>query len=135
MVSLLLAAVLSTVVTDQPAPQQDYAQAYRTAQQEGKPLVVVVGAEWCPACVNLKSQTIAAMKQAGELSEVSMAIVDQDAQPELAAQLKRGRTIPQIIVFSQTPAGAWKRIQLTGFQSERTMQSVLNTAKQLSNGS
>ncbi|WP_237607602.1 thioredoxin family protein [Roseimaritima sediminicola] len=132
---MLLAAVLSTVVTDQPAPQQDYAAAYRTAQQEGKPLMVVVGADWCPACVNLKSQTIASMKQSGELQDVSIAVVDQDDQPELAAQLKRGRTIPQIIVFSQTPAGGWKRIQLTGFQSETTMQSVLSKAKQLSQGS
>ncbi|SRR6056297_677590 len=135
MVSLLLAAVLASVVSEQPASHQDYAQAYRSAQQEGKPLVVVVGAEWCPACVNLKSQTLASMQQTGQFEDVSVAIVDQDAEPELAAQLKRGKMIPQIIVFSQTRAGNWKRIQLTGYQSQATVRSVLNDAKRVSAGS
>ncbi|QDS92355.1 Thiol:disulfide interchange protein DsbD [Roseimaritima multifibrata] len=130
MVSLFLAAVLATVVSDQPVTQQNYAQAYQSAHDEGKPLVVVVGAEWCPACVTLKEQTIAQMKAEGEFSEVSMAIVDQDAEPALAAQLKRGQSIPQIIVFSPQTSGGWKRTQMTGFQTRATIRTVLKRAKQ-----
>ena len=50
----------------------DYASAYRNAQQKGSPLMVVVGAEWCPACVTLKDQTLSTMKAQGEFQNVSL---------------------------------------------------------------
>lgn len=133
MVSLLLTAVLVTVSAAEQqnsSKDQDYAAAYRTAQQEGKPLMVVVGADWCPACVNLKATTLTSLAQTGQLEDVSVAVVDQDAEPELAAQLKQGQTIPQIIVFSQTDSG-WKRTQLTGFQSQGPVRSLIDSARRI----
>ncbi|MEX0824856.1 MAG: thioredoxin family protein [Pirellulaceae bacterium] len=107
---------------------QNYAAAYRDASQHHKPLLVVVGAEWCPACVNLKSTTIKSLAAKGQLDNVSLAVVDQDAEPELAAQLKRGKMIPQVILFSQTPDGVWQKTHLTGFQSEGALKSVIDSA-------
>ena len=46
--------------------------------------MVVVGAEWCPACNVLKDTTIKPMVETGELDRVSVAVVDRDAEPELA---------------------------------------------------
>lgn len=127
MYSVLLAALLS-VVTSEQQPSPDYASAYRAATQEGKPLMVVVGADWCPACVNLKQQTISSLQQAGELEEVEMALVNRDAQPSLATKLMRGPMMPQIILFSKDQSGAWKRQQLTGYQTEGTLRSLIDGA-------
>ncbi len=130
MAILLFAALVSSVVSGHSVGSQDYAQAYRDANEQDKPLLVVVGADWCPACVNLKSQTIDSLKSAGELDDVCVAVVDQDSQPKLAARLKRGPMLPQVIVFSKNHQGTWKRTHLSGFQSRGTLQSVLKSAKQ-----
>ncbi|QDS90530.1 hypothetical protein EC9_47440 [Rosistilla ulvae] len=127
MFSVLLTALLSVVASEQ-APNPDYATAYRSAQEAGKPLMVVVGADWCPACVNLKQNTIASLKQAGDLEGVEMAIVNRDAQPSLAGKLMRGPMMPQIIVFSKGDAGSWTRVQLTGFQSRDSLKSLIRKA-------
>lgn len=124
MISLLLTAVLAGA-SGQAVQTQTYTAAYRKAQSEDKPLVVVVGATWCPACQNLKNQTLAPLQASGELDEVSVAVVDQDAEPALADQLKRGRTIPQVIVFSKDSDGEWRREQLTGFQSTGTLRNIV----------
>ena len=29
---------------------QPYAEAYKTSEETGKPLLVLVGADWCPGC-------------------------------------------------------------------------------------
>jgi thiol:disulfide interchange protein len=123
MMLLLLTAVLSTVVSEQNEPQT-YAVAYRVAQEEGKPLVVVIGADWCPACVNLKQTTLAQLKTSGGDQEYSIAEIDRDAQPGLARKLMRGNTIPQIIVFAPGQSG-WKRSQLTGFQPLSRVRSLI----------
>ncbi len=107
-----------------------YAAAYRTAEKENRPLVVVVGAPWCPACENLKQTTLASMEASGELQDVSLAVVDQDKDPELARELKQGEMIPQIIVFARTDSG-WKRSQLTGYQSVTPVRTMLRRAASL----
>ncbi|EMI20642.1 thioredoxin, partial [Rhodopirellula maiorica SM1] len=89
MVSLLLALVLSSVTSEQQM-QQNYASVYKQSIEENKPLMVVVGAEWCPACHVLKDSTIKQMAQTGELDEVCVAVIDKDRDPELAKQLTQG---------------------------------------------
>ena len=125
----MFTVLLTIVMTGVNAPgvvsdSTDYASAYQSAQEKNQPLVVVVGAEWCPACVNLKQTTIASMEASGELQEVSLAVVDQDAQPDLARQIKQGEMIPQIVVFHKTQNG-WRRSQLTGFQSAGPIRSLI----------
>ena len=74
MVSLLLAVVLGSVTT---APiKTDYAEAYKESVAKNKPLMVVVGAPWCPACNVLKQSTIEPMAKTGELDQVSVAVLD-----------------------------------------------------------
>lgn len=128
MLSMFLTAALATVVSGSPSSNsQSYTDAYRTAQQDGKPLMVVVSADGCPACQTLKTATLETLQQNGQLGDVAVTVVNRDAQPELARQLMRGRMVPQIIVFSQTEGG-WKRLQLTGFQSQGTVRSLIRKA-------
>lgn len=131
MLTVFLAAVLSTG-TGVSAKQGDYTLAYQQSLEQKKPLMVVVGADWCPACEALKNSTIREMEQNGELSEVSVAIVDRDAEPELAQRLMKGENrIPQIIVFSKDDQGRWQSRKLTGFQSAQPVRSLIRRAVSL----
>ncbi len=123
--ALTLLAVLNAPTTsDEQIP---YDAAYRKAQEEKKPLVILVGANWCAACRTMKSETILPMKGAGELREVVFTHVDKDIQPEIAQQVMQGNTLPQLVVFCEGEQG-WKRFSLTGMQSERRVKELIRKA-------
>ena len=118
MVSLLIAVVLAGVTSEQQM-QQKYSEAYEVSVQQQKPLMVVVGAPWCPACNVLKETTIRSMAKTGELDDVSLAVINRDEDPELARRLTNGeRVLPQIILYSKDQ-GRWKRRKLLGFQPKQ----------------
>ena len=129
MVSLLLAFVLSGVTSEQQL-QQDYADAYQQSVDQEKPLMVVVGAPWCPACNVLKEETIKQMAHTGELDSVSLAVINRDEEPELVKQLTEGeKMLPQIIVFTKDKdQGRWKRRRLMGFQPKKPVRSLIRRA-------
>lgn len=128
MVSLLLAAVLASV-TSEPGNNHDYKTAYKESVANQKPLMVVVGAEWCTACNVLKDTTIRPMVQTGELDEVNVAVVDRDAEPELCEQLCKGdKMLPQIIVFTKNAEGKWERQKLMGYQPKQPVRSLVRRA-------
>lgn len=105
---------------------QNYTLAYKQSVEEDKPLMVVVSAGYCPACDVLKKTTIANMEQAGELDSVSVAVVDRDAEPELAKQLMANeKMVPQIIVFSRSEDGRWNRRLLKGYQPVQPVRSMI----------
>lgn len=128
MLSLVFVAALVTVAGTSPTGAHNYAEAYRKSQIEGKPLMVIVSAQWCPACHTLKDTTIRDLETSGQLSEVNLAVVDRDVEPELARQLMREQRIPQIIVFSKTDSGRWERSQLIGFQAQGPVRGLIRAA-------
>ena len=127
MVSLLLAAVLSSFTSEQQL-EQNYSEAYAQSVREQKPLMVVVGAPWCPACNVLKETTLRPMAKTGELDAVSLAVINRDKDPELAQQLTKGeKMLPQIIVY--TPErGTWKRRKLMGYQPKQPIRNIIRRA-------
>ena len=126
--ALTLLAVLTA--STQPDEQIPYDAAYRKAQEEKKPLVVLVGANWCAACRTMKSETISPMNNAGDLKGVIFTQVDKDVQPEIAQQVMQGNTLPQIVVFCEGDQG-WKRFSLTGMQSERRVKELIRKASEI----
>jgi len=122
--SLLLQTVCLTTGAD------TYSEAYKKMEASGQPMVVVVGADWCPACVRMKGSTIPALVNGGHLENVPVAFVNVDREPQLARQLMRGGTIPQIMVFRNT-AGGWHRRQLTGGASTGSVLAMVNEARKL----
>ncbi|MCO8125516.1 thioredoxin family protein [Stieleria sp. TO1_6] len=133
MVSLLLAVLLSSV-TSIPL-KTDYAEAYKESVADDKPLMVVVGASWCPACNVLKQTTLEPMAQTGELDDVSVAVLDRDSDPELINQLTKGeRMLPQIIMFTRTEGGQWERRQLKGYQPKQPIRNMIRSAVTLGRG-
>ncbi|MGI9444111.1 MAG: thioredoxin family protein [Rubripirellula sp.] len=127
MFSLLLTVILTSAPADQQL-QQSYAQAYTASLEEKKPLLVVVGAPWCPACRVLKESTLKPMAKTGELDDVSFVVINRDENPALAAKLTQGeKTIPQIILYTPAEDG-WKRRKLRGFQSKQPIRSLIQKA-------
>jgi thioredoxin-like negative regulator of GroEL len=101
-----------------------YTTAYRAATEEAKPLVILVGADWCPACRGMKQSVIPQLERSGALAGVAFAIVNTDRQPELARKLCRGSSIPQLVMYHQTPQG-WARGEMIGRQSVEQVTSFL----------
>ncbi len=132
MVHVALALMMAvTGATNEVA--DDYDVACAKAEREKKPLLILVGASWCASCQVMKKETIEPMKGSGELNEVVVAVVDKDARPELAEQLMRGQTLPQVVMFKQDPDG-WKRYSLTGMQSQTRIRELIRRAKDATSG-
>ena len=110
---------------------QDYATAYKQANETGRPLVVLVGAEWCPGCRQMKHTAIPELERKGGLSKVNFAYVNTDEQSALAGKLMKGNSIPQLIMYRKTETG-WKRQQLTGAQAPSDIQAFLERASDAS---
>jgi thioredoxin-like negative regulator of GroEL len=118
---LMLQAALLTSGAD------SYEVALKAAQENGQPLVVLVGADWCPGCVTMKNATMPAMVRSGALRNVQYANVNYDRDPNLARQLMRGNAIPQLVVFSWTEKG-WHREQITGATSSGVVNGMIQRA-------
>jgi thioredoxin-like negative regulator of GroEL len=118
---LLQAAILTTGA-------QPYEEAFKDHEANGKPLLVMVGADWCPACVTMKSGTIARMERTGKLRRVAFSILNADADRKVAGKVMKGGTIPQLIMFTKNAEGKWDRQQLTGAQSEQAVEQLIDEA-------
>jgi len=123
--TLILQAAFLTSASS--ASAMNYRDAYTAAQESNRPLLVVVGAEWCSACVDLKNRTIEDMQRSGKLDGVILSYVDVDKEPEIARQLLSSSSIPQVIVFAKGDTG-WTRKQLVGRQSQETLSALIAPA-------
>jgi thioredoxin-like negative regulator of GroEL len=101
-----------------------YQDAYDQAGREGKPLLVLVGADWCPGCRVMKDEMIPKLKRGDGLSRVVFTTVNTDEKPLLARRLLRGNSIPQLVLYTRTRKG-WRRAQLTGVHEPQEIQHFL----------
>ena len=101
-----------------------YATAHRQALEMDRPLVVLVGADWCPHCVSMKGTVVPQLQQKGLLGKVAFAMVDSDRQPRLAGKLMQGSSVPQLVMYWKSSKG-WRRQRLTGGQSVTTVERFL----------
>jgi thioredoxin-like negative regulator of GroEL len=108
------------------ASTDDYSQAYRRSVETGRPLVVLIGAQWCPGCVEMKNNILPKVAKTGGLDGVEFAYVDADRQPKIAAKLSRAQVIPQLIRLDKTKDG-WKDQVLVGAQSPDKVREFLRT--------
>ena len=115
--AILHAALLST-------GGATYTEAHQLNQQTGRPLVVLIGADWCPHCRVMKQSTLPQVAQRGLLGKVAFAEVNSDHEGALAHQLMAGGPIPQLIMFRKTADG-WQRSSLVGSRSLGEIESFL----------
>lgn len=102
-----------------------YDQAYKATSETGRPLVVLVGADWCPGCQTMKQSVIPQLERRGSLQKVAFATVNSEQQQQLATRLMRGSSIPQLIMFVKTDAG-WERKEIVGARSVPEIEAFLN---------
>jgi thioredoxin-like negative regulator of GroEL len=125
--NLAFAALLQTTILGaQPLP---YADAIKQSESDNKPLVVLVGAEWCGPCQTLKNTTMPVVHKDGVMQEVSFTVLDADRDSELAKQVTDGGAIPQLVMFHKTAEG-WQRQKLVGVQSPSAIISFLRRGVQ-----
>jgi len=108
-----------------------YADAYKQTVETGKPLVILVGASWCPACQSMKTSIMPSVAAQGGLDKVAFAYVNTDQQNELAGKLMEGGLIPQLVMFEKTDDG-WKQKRLVGAQSVSAVVSFVGSAERSS---
>lgn len=101
-----------------------YPQAYQEAITNEKTLVVTVGANWCPGCVDIKKKILPRIFQRIKHKNYIYAEVDLDKQPELCKKLMVGTTMPQTLIFYKKN-GIWEKIRFIG--SKNVEHSIQNT--------
>ncbi len=122
MISLTCTAILHAALLSTGGAT--YTEAHQLNQQTGRPLVVLVGADWCPHCRVMKQSTLPQVAQRGLLGKVAFAEVNSDHEGVLARQLMEGGPIPQLIMFRKTADG-WQRSSLVGSRSLGEIESFL----------
>ncbi len=128
MIGLAATFVLQTALLAQGA--MPYDEAFREHETNGKPLLILVGADWCPACQTMKNGTLARMERGGKLKNVAFSIVNTDRERKIATSLMRGGSIPQLVLFTKTDKG-WDRQQVIGAQSEQAVEAMIGQALEL----
>lgn len=123
MSSLAFAAILQASIMATGAA--DYADARRETTETGRPMVILVGADWCPACVTMKNEIVPKAEKRGLLKKVVYTVVNLDHQKELGRQLVENGPIPQMIMYRKTDKG-WLRRKLIGQQSVENIEAFIN---------
>jgi thioredoxin-like negative regulator of GroEL len=104
-----------------------YADAYTASAETGKPMLVLIGADWCPHCVVMKNRVMPQLQQQGALEDISYVTINSDQQPALARQLMQGSSIPQVVLYYRTAQG-WKRHRNVGAMSAGNVTQLIRQA-------
>ncbi len=127
MTSVLCAAVLHSALilagTD-TAGAETYAEAHRSTVETGKPLVVMVGTDWCQPCQTMKRTVLPRLRERGFFKKIAFALVNPDRDGKLAEELIGGGPVPQLVMFRKTSKG-WMRRKLVGGQSEEAVEQFI----------
>ncbi|MBN2473899.1 MAG: thioredoxin family protein [Pirellulales bacterium] len=128
MTTLTFAAFLQASIL--AANPDSYVEAHREAQR-GTPMVVMVTADWCSPCQQMKKTILPQVRKLGLLEKVAFAMVNVDRDRPLAKKLIGGGPVPQLIMYRKTASG-WRRRGLVGGQSVRTVEKFINEGLVLS---
>ena len=104
---------------------ETYTDAHQASMKTGKPMLVMVSTEWCPACQVMKKRIMPLVRERGLLSRVAFASVNPDQENELSHQLIGNGPIPELVMYRKTPRG-WLRRVLVGSQSVETVEHFIN---------
>lgn len=106
-------ALLNSVLLAGGDAASSYNAAYAQAREAGQPLVVLIGADWCPGCRTMKQSIMPQLAADGTLKTVAYAQVNTDQEGALARKMMSGSSIPQLVMYYETENG-WQRKQITG---------------------
>jgi thioredoxin-like negative regulator of GroEL len=121
--SLALATLLQASIM--VVGTEGYAEARQETTETGKPMVVLVSAEWCGACQEMRHNAIAEVRKQGLMQKVSFAVVNMDREKSLAQKLMGGSgPIPQLVMYRKN-GDRWLRKKLVGGQSAKAIEEFI----------
>lgn len=123
MSSLTLLAIVHAAML--AGGENSYADARKITAETGKPMIVLVGAKWCPACKVMKENVMPQIVRKGIFGRCVYTVVDLDEQKQLGHELTSGGPIPQLIMYRKTRDG-WRRRRLIGGQSVNTVVKFID---------
>jgi thiol-disulfide isomerase/thioredoxin len=121
--SLIMIALCSATVGANDG--ESYTEAHQASMKNGKPMLVMVSTEWCPACQVMKNRILPQIRERGLLKRVAFATVNPDHEGDLSRQLIGGGPIPQLVMYRKTPRG-WIRRVMVGSQSIENVADFIN---------
>jgi thiol-disulfide isomerase/thioredoxin len=107
------------------ADAETYTEARRTTVETGKPMVIMVGTEWCGPCQAMKKTILPRVREHGLLKKVAFATVDADREGQLAQEITGGGPVPQLVMYRKSSTG-WLRKKLIGRQSTEEVEKFIN---------
>jgi thioredoxin-like negative regulator of GroEL len=110
---------------EKPLETPTYAEARRVTEKTGKPVVIMVGTDWCSPCQTMKTTILPRVRDHGLLRRVAFAVVNPDHEAELTNEITGGGPIPQLVMFRKTRSG-WVRKKLIGGQDVETVEEFIN---------
>jgi len=124
--SPLLAAVMSLflMASEAESDTETYSAAHKAILESGKPMVVMVGTDWCPPCQAMKRHVLPELRKRRCFRKIAFARVNSEVQGPLAKRLTGGGPIPQLVMFRKTQDG-WVRRKLVGRQSVETVERFI----------
>ena len=111
MSGLTLTLILQTAVL--AAGDHSYTDARNKTTETGKPMIVLVSAQWCGPCQQMKKTVLPEIEKRGLFDRVTFAVVNVDRERTLARKLIGKGAVPQLFMFRKTSTG-WKRKKLVG---------------------
>lgn len=106
----------------------DYSENYQDSIINDKPLVVVVGAEWCNSCNVLKKNIMPKILEKFSRRHFNYAEIDADENQPLARKILIGDSIPQTVIYYKYN-GEWKSKRWIGLFKETEIEDKLNEIK------
>jgi len=103
---------------------ETYTDGYQATMKTGKPMLVMVSTEWCPACQVMKRRILPQVRERGLLKRVAFASVNPDSEGELSHQLIGNGPIPELVMYRKTPR--WVRRVMVGSQSVESVEHFIN---------
>lgn len=120
--TMILTAMLASSA---PAiPRDDYAAAYRSAQASGRPLLVLVGAEWCEPCREVRKFE-PTLRKLGHYARV-----DVERERPLATRLIGARPLPCLIVYRWQQATREWRVERRLVGANLIVASIVRDAEE-----
>ena len=104
---------------------ETYVAAHQITVETGKPLVVMVGADWCGPCQNMRRTILPRVRKDGLFRKVAFAHVNVDRDGELAKELTGGGAVPHLVMFRKTKDG-WVRKKMIGSHTVEEVEEFIN---------
>ena len=100
MIQLTLSVLLQAAALT--AADQDYATAYQQTVEIGPPLVVLIGADWCPGCRQMKYSVDSSSGEDGRTEKSGLRLRQHRPAKRTGRQADAGGSIPQLVMFHKT---------------------------------